>query len=72
MADVLSPLGLLPTDLVPELVFSEVEADGEGVGELGEVPRTPEVSAGGRGYQKSRAFPGLAGVSSGFAGSVSM
>ena len=31
MADVLSRLGLLPTDLVPELVFSEVEADGEGV-----------------------------------------
>lgn len=31
MAEDLSPLGLLPTYLVPELVFSEVEADGEGV-----------------------------------------
>lgn len=31
MAGVLSSLGFLPIDLVPEVVFSEVEGDGEGV-----------------------------------------
>lgn len=73
MAGVLSSLGFLPIDLVPEVVCLEVERDGEGVGgvgEVGEVLRTPEVSAGGHRYQKSIAFPGMPGVMSGFDGST--
>ena len=31
MVGVLSSLGFLPTDLVPKVVFSEVEGGGEGV-----------------------------------------
>ena len=37
---------------------------------MGEVRRTPEVSAGGYRYQKPRAFPAMAGVTSGFDGST--